>query len=316
MRSRSDRDRDRSHSRRNRDESDAAIALRFGAPLLTREDYYVRSGEFKAWLSLRGVFLDEVSSSEARRYFDRFVRRWNAGRLQSEFYSGHIRSSGSSAGTRHTWGFTKSKAWENEREKLAAMRDTVDTMTNGESRGAIEARDAETHAKTSRDEHLSLLDQRASRTIGSSSTQVNRDVDRQHTATIARIASMDRQQRERQNALDEYDAIQGCATGRDRMLERKRQINADKRAFANRRDDGLEMDDRELYDPAPTADHALAETASSRHLAKQQGAEQRSAENSQKLAAIKRKDAQTMAMFRALAAERFGKRAQTRNSHE
>ncbi len=95
--------------------------VRFSAPQLSSEDYFSRSIEFKSWLSeSKNKYLDEISSSEARRYFDRFVRRWNDGKLPEPYYKGSISAGGSaSETTRHKWSFTNSKE---EKEKLAMVR--------------------------------------------------------------------------------------------------------------------------------------------------------------------------------------------------
>ncbi|CDS01401.1 uncharacterized protein SPSC_04900 [Sporisorium scitamineum] len=133
------------------------ILARHGVAKLTPDDYFIRSAEFKAWLSeTKSKYLDEISSKDARRYFDRFIRCWNEGKLNDDYYKGKIRGASSAAGssTRHRWGFTAASAAE--REQLAMIRDTVDTLTNGDSRGAQEARDAErksrrSHAQTDPD---------------------------------------------------------------------------------------------------------------------------------------------------------------------
>lgn len=55
-------------------------SLPHGARRLTTEDYY-RTREFRPWLAARDMYLDELSSADARRQFRRFVHEWNAGRL-------------------------------------------------------------------------------------------------------------------------------------------------------------------------------------------------------------------------------------------
>ncbi len=65
-----------------------AQALPHGAPTLDEEaHYYSHAREFRAWLRVaRGIrYLDELASSgEQRRYFAKFVRRWNDGSLDGE----------------------------------------------------------------------------------------------------------------------------------------------------------------------------------------------------------------------------------------
>ena len=66
--------------------------LPHGAPRIAEDDYYARAREFRYWLAQsREKYLDEIPSAEARRYFAKFVRRWNDARLDDEFYTGEIR---------------------------------------------------------------------------------------------------------------------------------------------------------------------------------------------------------------------------------
>lgn len=53
-----------------------------GARRLSADDYYAESAQFRRWLAAtRRKYLGELESGDARRYFDKFVRRWNEGVL-------------------------------------------------------------------------------------------------------------------------------------------------------------------------------------------------------------------------------------------
>lgn len=56
-----------------------------GAAPLSAEDYFQRAAEFKAWLKGKGKFLDEMTGKDARRYFGKFLKRWNEGKLGGEW---------------------------------------------------------------------------------------------------------------------------------------------------------------------------------------------------------------------------------------
>ena len=46
------------------------------------EDYFRKNGEFSAWLRRKkDLYFDALKTEEARRLFDKFVRRWNSGQL-------------------------------------------------------------------------------------------------------------------------------------------------------------------------------------------------------------------------------------------
>ncbi|KAJ9474446.1 hypothetical protein PHBOTO_004479 [Pseudozyma hubeiensis] len=295
-----------SSSRRSRSPSPSTPAsLPFDASPLTSEDYFIRSSEFKHWLSSsKQLYLDEISSASARRYFDRFVRRWNTGRLDDPYYSGTIRSLDSSAGkTRHKWSFTNHKGYASEKAKLELMKDSIDTLTNGDSRGAREARDAERRTKRSHDtEHTNRVDP-------ARPSPAARQFDREHQQDLTRISSSQHRKRLRQDAADIAEEQQGTATGRERTLEKKRQINADKRAFAeSRRQDGLELDDRDIYDDdrKVAGQEARSKGRSKREQARLERMEERKEELQGRVDEMKRKEDKTMDMFKAMARERFG----------
>ncbi|TKY88568.1 hypothetical protein EX895_002557 [Sporisorium graminicola] len=295
------------------------VLARFGVRELTPDDYYIRSAEFKAWLSeTKSKYLDEISSQDARRYFERFVRRWNEGRLDDDFYTGKIRgaSVASGSGTRHRWGFATASAAE--KEQLAMVRDTVDTLTNGDSRGAAEARDAERRARHGRSMQSQSdagppLPTPPARDSGwtSRKSHAESQYDREHTQQLSRVAASETRRRARHDQADQDEALHGRATGRERALEKKRQLNTDNRDFANRRlnDDGIELDDRELYDddsPALKAGGSGERRMGKREQSRQERLEERRAEMQEKVSAMKEKDSKTMEMLRALAQERFG----------
>lgn len=57
------------------------------------DDFYRRSSEFRYWLahdSKKRKDFTKLDSKDQRRYFKKFVRRWNKGKLDSDYYSGLI----------------------------------------------------------------------------------------------------------------------------------------------------------------------------------------------------------------------------------
>ncbi|XP_031500620.1 style cell-cycle inhibitor 1-B [Nymphaea colorata] len=52
-------------------------------------DYYSKNNEFSSWLKEeKGVFFSDLSSEEAHKLFERFVKDWNNQNLQSHYYEG------------------------------------------------------------------------------------------------------------------------------------------------------------------------------------------------------------------------------------
>ena len=162
-----DRDDDRSHRRdkakdehrHRRDRSPSNDDGGSGGPPpgvdeLSDDDYFLKATELKLWLyEDRGKKLDSLKTEDARRYFRKFVRAWNAGRLDgalllpplsspsaaldvleltpnlcmlaAKYYAGIAPGSlPSSISTSHSWSFKK--ASQADLDAAATVRRSVD----------------------------------------------------------------------------------------------------------------------------------------------------------------------------------------------
>ncbi|KAI9001613.1 hypothetical protein BC832DRAFT_132962 [Gaertneriomyces semiglobifer] len=131
-------------------------------PAIDSDAYFNKSPEFQLWLSeSKGVYFNDLKGSEARSYFDKFVKRWNKGKLDKKYYSG-IASTDLQASQRtgHKWNFKNL----NE-DELVSVRDSVESLTKAEGqltrpmdaterrdRERAEARDSKGKGKWERDE--------------------------------------------------------------------------------------------------------------------------------------------------------------------
>ncbi|KAL5732178.1 hypothetical protein ACHQM5_004826 [Ranunculus cassubicifolius] len=60
-----------------------------GHPELSSEDYFSKNKEFATWLKQeKKIFFSDLSSEESRKLFSDFVKKWNKGRLESQYYEG------------------------------------------------------------------------------------------------------------------------------------------------------------------------------------------------------------------------------------
>ncbi|SPO36954.1 uncharacterized protein PSFLO_02426 [Pseudozyma flocculosa] len=303
-----------------------------GVAPLTNDDYFQKAAEFKVWLSeSKGRYLDEISSKEARRYFDKFVDRWNSGRLSDDFYLGKVRSAAapSSTQTRHKWNFaSKSSYTQAEQDALASIRDTVDTMTNAETRGAKEAREAERKASKGRrlrggeggeDEQRAATGANSGAAdsgwgskrpaSGATSSYADRQYEREAVEEAKQREEAAKRRRVNRDARDLAEELAPRATGRDALIEKRRERNAANRDFANRKDDdGLELDDATLMggDDYGAALQGKSGGTSRREQARQERRQERQAEMTERVAAMRSKEQDTMAMFKQLAQQRFG----------
>jgi len=72
-----------------RDQRDEAVRneeVLNGTPdtTITEDDYFARNSEFRLWLQEeRKTYFDDLTSDEAHRLFEKFVKKWNDGKLRS-----------------------------------------------------------------------------------------------------------------------------------------------------------------------------------------------------------------------------------------
>ncbi|XP_042395713.1 style cell-cycle inhibitor 1-A-like [Zingiber officinale] len=56
---------------------------------LSKDDYFSKSNEFATWLKeKRGIYFSDLTSDKAREIFISFVKEWNKGNLQPQYYKG------------------------------------------------------------------------------------------------------------------------------------------------------------------------------------------------------------------------------------
>ena len=94
---------------------------------ISLDDYFVKNTEFRAWLHSRGKHFDEVRSPR-RRYFPKFVRKWNEGQLGPKFYKGEFsHDERLQSFTGYHWGF------ENELPRQEDSSRLVDRTERGDA---------------------------------------------------------------------------------------------------------------------------------------------------------------------------------------
>ncbi|GAA5951072.1 hypothetical protein JCM21900_005715 [Sporobolomyces salmonicolor] len=283
----------RSHRDRRRDQS---VSEDEGPPdgvdELGEEDYFLKATELKLWL-----------------YFKKFCRAWNRGRLSDNYYAGISPASlPSSISTSHTWSF--SKATQRELDDAASVRKSIDTGSKTKSYSSTSASVAGPRRDHTRE--------RAGPTMVMGPTmppssaverlQLERDAvessrasERAHAASRRKLESHDARAEERDSR----------ATGRDRLLEKRREGNQSRREFETSREGGgmVEVGEDVLLGQGGGFQEALRERERQRERREGRrgvAVEEKKAVMSDKLSAFRQKEDATMAMFRSLAAQRFG----------
>lgn len=68
----------------------------------------ITSDRFRVWLASRGKVFGDLSESETKKYFKKFVEKWNDGDLKDSLYKGlSFADVDNSARTSHKWNFAK-----------------------------------------------------------------------------------------------------------------------------------------------------------------------------------------------------------------
>ncbi|KAI0313439.1 hypothetical protein OF83DRAFT_535302 [Amylostereum chailletii] len=299
------RSRSRSRSRNSRDRSPSpARKLPGGAEPIADSDYFRKSAEFRVWLKdEKRKYFDELSGEKARKYFHRFVKAWNRGKLSStspptllpanpkpspyrseSLYAGVDPSAQSI--TAHKWSFAShSKA---DDKVLQAARAEVGAATNASRAGG------------------------SSRVLGPTLPSSTDLVLAKEAGADERAAERDYQRKRdrRETREREEDMVGPRAVGRERTLEKKQERRAGDRAFRERGDDGvMEMDEGTLMGGGNSFQQALAQReAAQKRFEQRRGSkkDERTSAMQERASALREKEKATMDMFAQMAKAKFG----------
>ncbi|KAF9550588.1 hypothetical protein CPC08DRAFT_647865 [Agrocybe pediades] len=309
MPSRRSRSRSRSRSRDRSESPQRRTELPKGVSPITESDYFQKSDEFRLWLKEeKGKYFDSLSGDRARSYFRKFVKAWNKGRLPRTYYDGIDPGSiPATTNTSYKWSFaSKSRADE---DALRAARAEVGAATYGKS-------------SKSSSSHRNRYDEddegRSSRPSGSGSGSAGGRRAMQGPAmpsaadlTLARELTREQRDEERayQRKRDKLEAKERIEemvgpkpVGREGMLEKKRAQRENDRAFREKGDEGLEVDESTLLGGGDSFKDQIAR----RDNFRKRKDEERMNSMRERTSAFREKEKATMDMFQQLAKQRFG----------
>ncbi|PWN18327.1 hypothetical protein BCV69DRAFT_301458 [Microstroma glucosiphilum] len=307
-----------------------------GLQPLTKEDYYAQSAPFRHWLltSRKPKRLNDLSSRESHSLFRKFIDKYNRGRLPDLYYTeGGITSNSlatTSAGqTGYKWGFVEKRS-RRDQEEVELLRDGVDSLTNGMSKGAKERREREMKSRSSRgrgaaeegdgEEIGPIMPPAAGPSsgttpLGRSAHPTDARLAAEEAAEHARRQAQSQRRGERRDAKDLREEANPRATGRDAVIEKRRETNRANRDFEAARGAGdIELPEEQLMGGGASFQEALAAQSRARlGPARSKAQEAREAkrfekeqEMESKRQAFKAKEDGTMAMLKELAKSRFG----------
>lgn len=267
-----------------------------GAEPITESDYFLKSSEFRVWLKDdKRKYFDELSGEKARKYFHKFVKEWNRGKLDKSLYAGIDPSKQSATSqTAYKWTFA-SKRTRAEDEALQAARAEVGAATY---RAGGEPSSRTGDGSNKRVQGPSLP------------PQADRVLAREAAEEQAAAGRNYQRKRDKAEARDRVEDMVGPReVGRERMLEKKRERREGDRAFREKGDEGLEIDEGTLLGGGNSfkAEIARRDAARAKFQQKRESArEEKISATRERASAIREKDKATMDMFMQMAKERYG----------
>ncbi|KAJ7897349.1 hypothetical protein B0H14DRAFT_2333073 [Mycena olivaceomarginata] len=285
----------RSHSRSR--SPDETIPLPYDASPISESDYFRKGDEFRIWLKdEKRKYFDELSGDKARSYFRKFVKAWNKGKLSKSLYAGVDPASISAESqTGYKWSFAANKS-RVDNAALRSVREQVGAATWGASSSSSSAPSADPSSSS------------AGRSIRGPTLPSSADLAyaRELASESAHADASLKRKRDRAEAKERVEDMVGPReVGREGALEKKRARREADRSFRERGDDGLEADEGVLLGGGDSfkAQIAKRDAAQSRRSQKY---EDKTAVVRERQSVYKEKETATMAMFQALAKERFG----------
>ncbi|KAI9362253.1 hypothetical protein BD770DRAFT_382247 [Pilaira anomala] len=249
---------------------------------ITEDAYFEKSTEFRLWLKEnKHKYLDEISSKDARRYFKKFVTKWNDFELDPKFYQGmNSTALTSSDTTRFKWSFAKKL----DQMEMDTVRDSVDSMT-ALSRGEDK-----------------LKKRRVA--VGPTMPPV---LDKEQQYEAERAQRKYEQKKARERRTEALDEVAPRETGREAQLAKKRALNAYHKREPS---PDVELSEADLMGGDDFKARLAAEKRAQekRDSRRKERTDQRLAPIMDKMDAYKAKENATMEMFRKMAEENKRKR--------
>jgi hypothetical protein len=243
-------------------------------PKISMKDYYNKNAEFQYWLKKKKhVYFSDISTEKGKKYFKKFVKKWNNVELSQKYYEGNIKINNSER-SRYNWGISK----EDNRN---IKNDDEEFIFNKRNNDKKEKR------KLMTPEDYDLL-----------------QIEREENSRNRYMKEKQERKKFRKEQKELLDELVPKPTGREAMLEKRKQITAFHRANAEK-DLDIEYSDSELM-----GGDDIKERIRQRDRMNQKREEMRlrkQAEINMKAEAYRKKEEETMNMLRKMAEARFSK---------
>ncbi|KAN0125020.1 hypothetical protein V8E52_001572 [Russula decolorans] len=278
---------------------------------ISESDYFLKSAEFRVWLKEeKHKYFDELSGDKSRRYFHKFVKvrhyiisnscvahhprikEWNRGKLDKSLYAGVDPSKQSATSqTAYKWAFA-SKRTKADDVALQAARTEVGAATYGADNGPPPTTSGHGSVK---------------RVLGPTMPpQADRILAREDAEERAAAEREYQRKRDKAEARERIEDMVGPReVGRERMLEKKRERRDGDRAFREKGDEGLDVDEGTLMGGGDSFKAQIARRDAARARFEQKR-EEKVSTSRERAAAIREKDKATMDMFVQMAKQKYG----------
>ncbi|KAJ3036280.1 hypothetical protein HDV00_002936 [Rhizophlyctis rosea] len=284
----------RKHDRTSDDDSEteAVKKARDLIPKITEDDYYNKATEFQTWLrEEKNLYFFDLSGEEARRYFKKFVRRWNKAKLASKYYKKMLSSEIPAAEkTGFTWKFknTSEADLDNARDSTYSATHNTELLAprrparpqQGPTMPSGPAVAGPSRGRFGEDEDMDEEDRR------------------RYQRALAK--------KDAKNARQTHDVVMEelapKATGREAMIEKRRAQNA---YHKQERDVDPEIAEHDLMGGDDFRSRVAGQSKAKERWEQQRTAEReaKAASMADKVAAHRAKEEATLAMFRQMASQ-------------
>ncbi|KAI1790974.1 hypothetical protein LXA43DRAFT_458102 [Ganoderma leucocontextum] len=280
------RDRSISPSRDRSLSPEGRISLPDGVAEISESDYFLKSDEFRVWLKEeKGKYFDELSSDRARKYFRKFVKVWNRGKLSKPLYSGVDKAQAASSQTAYKWSFA-SKTSRADTEALRAAREEIDGATYGRAQPSGSSSGGRVLGPT--------MPSASDRTLVKETEEEHRAAERDY-----------RRKRDKEAKERVEDMVGPKEMGRAGQLEKKKAQREANKAFREKGDDGLDVDDSTLMGGGDSFQAQVVRRDNARKRFEDKREEKMYATR-ERAETLRAKDKATMDMFMQMAKAKFG----------
>ncbi|CAM9856209.1 unnamed protein product [Discosporangium mesarthrocarpum] len=232
---------------------------------ITEADYFSRSTDFRVWLmTKRKTNFEDLTSKESHSLFAKFIKDWNLGKLEGFYYEGRIPEElqAKAKKTQHKWGFVK-KLSDQDQMRLASAQDSVHSSTE-------KVKGVKSNVPISSAVVAALAEKKPSAAMppplpppSSSSSSLPGEGRPQERSEAKRRRGM-----EREKHAVVLDELAPRETGRQAMLDKRRETGARMHASAREREegrDGLDMREADVMGGGDGFQERLAREKALRH---------------------------------------------------